>query len=169
MKQFHLALLMACTTLSLLGWQACQSGATSPQEIRETFGNGALSRTYQVVNGKKEGKMTDYYPSGELKGERWFKNDLQTGRTVLYYKSGHIMEAQHYLDGVKEGGDSIWYENGQLKFTVVFKNGKKEGRLNKWSETGEIVVDVRYEGDSLVEVRGKAVEAYKVPNMPLGR
>ncbi|MCC6459570.1 MAG: hypothetical protein IT260_03800 [Saprospiraceae bacterium] len=169
MKQFQFTLFFFFSALNLLIWQSCQSNAPDTKEIKETFGDGKLSRTYQLVKGKKEGKMTDYYPSGELKGERWFQQDLQVGRTVLYYKSGRIMEAQHYLDGVKEGGDSIWYESGQLKFTVAFKNGKKEGRLNKWSETGELIVDVRYEADSLVEVKGKAVEAYKVPDLPLGR
>lgn len=144
---------------------ACDSGSSGPQtyERIERLENGAVTRRVQIVNGKKEGKMTDYYPDGKLRGERLFQNDKQVGRTVLYHPNGQIMEAQYYVDGLKEGGDTIWYENGQAQFASWFKMGKKNGFLRKWSPQGELIFEARYAHDTLVEVKGHPVNREKLP------
>ena len=123
----------------------------------ERLENGPVARRVQIVNGKKEGKMLDYYPDGKLRGERLFQNDKQVGRTMLYHPNGQIMEAQYYMDGLKEGGDTIWYENGQVQFTSWFKNGKKNGYLCKWSPEGNIIFEACYEMDSVVEIKGERI------------
>ncbi|GAB4489187.1 MAG: hypothetical protein OHK0019_06500 [Saprospiraceae bacterium] len=129
----------------------------------ERLENGAVARRVQIVNGKKEGKMTDYYPDGKLRGERLFQNDKQVGRTVLYHPGGQVMEVQYYVDGLKEGGDTIWYENGQVQFSSWFKNGKKNGYLRKWSPEGKVVFEARYEMDSVVEIKGERIRPTASP------
>lgn len=143
---------------------ACNSPAESPtpdtpqrQEKIETYGTGAVSRRYQLVDGKIEGVMTDYFPDGRIKAERRFKNGKQTGRTVLYHPGGAIREVQYYENGLKEGGDTLFYENGQPEFLVHFQRGLKNGPLQKFSPEGALVFEARYRLDTLEEVRGKAV------------
>lgn len=136
---------------------ACKSPEQQDYERIERFETGAVSRRVQIVNGKKEGKMTDFYPDGKLMAERWFKNDTQEGRTVIYYPGGQIKEVQYYIGGRQYGGDTIWYENGQIQFTVMLENDEKNGYLRKWSPEGQLVFESRYAHDTLVEVKGHPI------------
>ncbi len=141
-----------------MGIYACQNtNADKPVERLEKFGSGVVSRRYQEIKGKKEGKMTDYFPDGRLKAERWFQDDLQTGRTVLYYPGGQIKEVQYYQNGKKEGGDSLFYENGRLEFVVEYHQEKKHGFMRKWGPDGNLVIEAKYNMDSLLEVKGEPV------------
>lgn len=143
--------------LFIIFLNACESSGSQTYERIERFETGSVARRVQIVNGKKEGKMTDYYPDGRLKGERWFEHDRQTGRTVLYHPGGQVMETQYYADGLKQGGDTVWYDNGRPQFITWFEAGKKNGYLHKWSPAGELIFEARYEMDSLVEVKGERI------------
>lgn len=136
---------------------------TQTYERIERLENGAIARRVQIVNGKKEGKMTDYYPDGKLRGERLFQNDRQVGRTALYHPDGQLMEVQYYVDGLREGGDTIWYPNGQVQFTSWFKNGKKNGYLRKWSPEGKTIFEALYEMDSVLEIKGERIRPAAPP------
>ena len=141
----------------LVSGNACETPEPQNYERIERLETGAIARRVQIVNGKKEGKMTDYYPDGQLMAERWFKNGVQDGRSVIYFSSGKIKEVQHYAQGQQHGGDTIWYENGQAQFTVFFQNNKKNGYLHKWSPEGELIFESRYVNDTLVEVKGERI------------
>jgi antitoxin component YwqK of YwqJK toxin-antitoxin module len=147
------------TMLFLFVLPACREAGNNPSAERiEHFETGAVSRRVALVDGKKEGKMIDFYPNGQLMAERWFKNDRQTGRTVLYYPGGQIKEVQYYNDtGLKQGGDTLWYEDGRLQFATIFDQGLKHGYLRKWSTDGSLVFEARYAHDTLIEVKGKQV------------
>lgn len=130
---------------------------TNSQEIKENYGTGETSRIYTRINGKIEGKMTDYYPSGALKGEKYFENDKQTGKTTVYYENGKLKEVQYYINGLKSGGDTIFYESGKIQYVSEFKEEKKNGYLRKWDEEGNIVYEAKFAMDTLIEVSGKSV------------
>lgn len=138
---------------------ACEEKPKTPQSFEriERFENGTISRRVQIVNGEKQGLMTDYYPDGKVLAERWFKNDRQDGRTVIYYPSGKTKEVQYYQHGEQHGGDTIWYENGQPQFTTYFQNGKKNGHLRKWAENGDVIFEALYSNDTVVEIQGQAI------------
>lgn len=143
-------LFFSCLIFLILG--ACQSNASKSEEKIERYDQGQIKRRSQLVNGKIEGKMTDYYPDGSIRGERHFINDRQTGRTVWYFRNGKVKEVQYFVDNKKQGGDTIWYETGEIQFTVDFQDSKKNGYFRKWSKEGEIVLEARYAMDSLIEV-----------------
>jgi len=135
---------------------ACNQ-AQEPVEKLQNYDTGNISRRHSEINGKKEGKMTEYYPEGPIKTERFFKDGKEEGRTVIYYPDGKIKETQYYADGLKQGGDTIWYEDGQIQFVLEFDKGKKNGYLRKWAPDNSLTFEAKYEMDSLVEVKGKPV------------
>ena len=96
--------------------------------------------------------MTDYYADGTIKGERMFEDDQQVGRTVWYYPNGVKKESQEFIKGVQTGSDSLWMEDGALQRVIYFENGKKHGPMRSWSATGDLILEVKYQQDSLVEV-----------------
>ncbi|MFN8337755.1 MAG: hypothetical protein U0T36_01930 [Saprospiraceae bacterium] len=151
----------------IIGLYACknekQANSTEPsekgvREIKENYGTGETSRIYQRIDGKIEGKMTDYYPSGALKGERFFKNDLQEGKTTIYFESGKVKEVQYYNNGMRNMGDTIYYEDGKLKYVSEFKDDIKNGYLRKWGEDGALIYEAKFRMDTLIEVGGKPVK-----------
>jgi antitoxin component YwqK of YwqJK toxin-antitoxin module len=127
------------------------------EEVKENYGTGETSRVFKRINGKIEGKMVDYYPSGQLMGERLFENDKQIGKTTLYYEGGEVKEVQYYENGLKNGGDTVFYEDGKPKFAVTLKDEKKNGYLRKWDEDGSLIYEAKFEMDTLIEVSGESV------------
>ena len=166
---FHYKLLTISTLFfsAMLFFMSCKNEADKnktindenleTKQVKENYGTGEISRTYNRVKGKIEGKMTDYYPSGALKGERFFENNKQIGKTSLYFESGAIKEVQYYANGLKNGGDTVFYEDGKLQFVVALKDEKKDGYLRKWGQDGALIYEAKFEMDTLVEVGGKNV------------
>lgn len=49
-------------------------------------------------NGQRDGKSIIYYPTGELKEERFFKEGKPIGKRKLYYKNGKLKHIRTYYD-----------------------------------------------------------------------
>jgi len=143
---------------ALLLANACENPASTTYERLERFENGQVSRRSNIVNGKKEGRMTDYYNDGKLMAERYFVQGEQAGRTVIYYPNGSVKEVQHYEQGKKQGGDTLWYEDGKIQFITTLKDDKKHGYLRKWSPTGALIYEAKYDMDTLIEVQGQPID-----------
>lgn len=158
-SNIHLLLVISLLGLTLYGCkQNDQKPSQNKEEIKENYGTGETSRVYTRIDGKIEGKMTDYYPSGALKGERYFANDKQEGKTTLYYESGEIKEVQYYKEGLRNGGDTLFYEGGKLKFVTEFKDNIKNGYLRKWDDNGGLIYEAKFAMDTLIEVNGTPVK-----------
>lgn len=140
--------------------------SSEPQEQLQNFASGEISRRFYLVNGKKEGKMTDYFIDGKVRSERIFENDRQVGKTVFFYPSGKTKEVQYYEDGLKHGGDTTFYEDGRLQFVLPFQQGKQHGYVRKWAPDGSLTFEARYEMDTLVEVRGQKIRPDKKAMRP---
>lgn len=135
----------------------CENSIPKTYERIEKYENGQVSRRSNIVNGLKEGIMTDYYNNGKLMAERYFEKGRQQGRTVIYYPGGQIKEVQYFEKGKKQGGDTLWYEDGEIQFVTTLKEDKKHGYLRKWAPSGELIYEAKYNMDTLVEVKGQAI------------
>lgn len=127
------------------------------EEVIGNYVTGEVSRRHTLVDGKKEGKMTDYYPDGRLKSERFFENDIQVGKSTFYYPSGNVKEVQYYDEGQKHGGDTIFYESGAPQMIVTFNHGLKDGYVRTWNEEGVLIYEAKYAMEKLVEVKGESL------------
>lgn len=137
--------------------QCDKSVSTGTYERVERYETGQVSRKFRLVNGMKEGLMTDYYNDGKLMAERQFQHDKQHGKTLVYYPNGAIKEVQYYDRGIRYGGDTLFYENGSIQFVTTFLEGKKNGYMRKWDTLGNLIYEARYKHDTVVEIMGKAV------------
>jgi len=153
MKTWHLVFCIG----SVVFITACENAAPKTYEQVGRYENGQVSRRSNMVNGQKEGKMTDYYNNGNLMAERYFDKGKQEGRTTIYYQSGKIKEVQYFVEGKKQGGDTLWYEDGKIQFVSNLKDDKMHGYLRKWSPTGELVYEAKYDLDTLIEVKGQPI------------
>jgi antitoxin component YwqK of YwqJK toxin-antitoxin module len=145
--------------LALVWWIPCCTNTSSKVEERvDKYPSGITSRTYKLINGKKEGLMTDYYPKGQLLSKRLFKNDLQHGVSNHFYESGAKKEVQYFINGKREGGDTVWFESGKIRYIFNFKNDLREGPMKTFDENGKLVLEVIYEKDQPKTVNGEPLK-----------
>ncbi|MFZ1677392.1 MAG: hypothetical protein WBP41_14820 [Saprospiraceae bacterium] len=135
----------------------CKSGDSGPVIVEGKYDNGVVSRRYTEINNKKEGQMTEYYPSGKLKAEAVFKNDIQIDKATIYYEGGATQEVQYFRDGKLSGGDTTFYESGKPQKVMNFTNGIKDGYIRSWAEDGTLTYEAKFKMDTLVEVKGQPI------------
>ena len=70
--------------ITLIFFAACSESMNTPQKRYLYFENGKIRREYAVINDKKEGMMTDFYPDGKKKSDRFFKNDFQIDKILFF-------------------------------------------------------------------------------------
>jgi uncharacterized protein len=118
------------------------------------YENGTIRREFQVIDGKHEGLMLDFYPTGKKKVERQMHNDIQVGKTIIYHEDGEKIKEIQYFDqnGNREKGDTIWYYNGNIEFISQFYNDKKNGLLTKYDTTGTLIYSAKFQNDTLLKV-----------------
>ncbi|QCE41272.1 hypothetical protein [Psychroserpens sp. NJDZ02] len=76
-----------------------------------------------VLDAKKQGEWSYYYPNGNLLRKENYDKGKQTGALTLYYINGKMMDhREHYY--YKEGKASFYYPNGQLESEIVYKDKK---------------------------------------------
>jgi antitoxin component YwqK of YwqJK toxin-antitoxin module len=154
-------------TALAFGFFACKNDPTpAPPSgpIEKTLvhpGSDKKSRQYTEVNGKIEGRMVEFYKTGERWKERFFVGGKEHGRSSIYYPSGKTKEVQYFDNGLQHNGDTTWYENGQVQFVVGFKNGQRDGALQKWDTTGTLFFEALYAQDSLVRVTKSSIQTKK--------
>ena len=61
-----------------------------------------------------------YYPGGELKHERTYKNGIQEGITKGYYQSGELQYEVPYKNGKEEGIVKENYKIGELQYERTY-------------------------------------------------
>jgi antitoxin component YwqK of YwqJK toxin-antitoxin module len=161
MKSVHFILsktkLDLCIFGGILLMTACKSGDSGPVVVEGKYDNGVVSRRHTEINHKKEGPMTEYYPSGKLKAEAVFKNDIQIDKATIYYESGARQEVQYFRDGKISGGDTTFFENGKPKMVLNFTDGIKDGYVRSWGEDGTLTYEAKFRMDTIVEVKGQPI------------
>jgi len=107
----------------------------SVMEYHEEFEDGVFLGSGFLENGKKTGKWSYFYETGELKNEIEYQDGIENGSFKLFHKNGQIaIECQH-LNGSNVGVWKEYYESGQLQEVIEYING--EGfTLDFWDEDG---------------------------------
>ena len=62
------------------------SSCTNKKEVNVFYPDGTLHVTYTKINGIKEGKCTQFYQSGTIEVEYFFKDDFEMVRLLLILK-----------------------------------------------------------------------------------
>jgi antitoxin component YwqK of YwqJK toxin-antitoxin module len=131
------------------------------KEVRDSFPEGGLSKQYYLIDGKKEGLMTEFYKSGQKRAEKYFANDYQNGITKVWYENGKLKEIQYYTNDIRVGGDTIFHENGKYSMIVQFnEKGQKNGDMIFFDTLGVKEYHAVYENDVIKIVNGKPAKKY---------
>jgi antitoxin component YwqK of YwqJK toxin-antitoxin module len=99
--------------------------ASANRVIEHRWGNGKLETHYQLVNGKIEGKMEEFYENGKPQLTTEYLHGQKNGTENEYFEEGQMKRATIFKDG-----DS-------LSETLYYQNGKKQ---SEWVEVKKVFV-----------------------------
>ena len=63
----------------------------------------------------KQGLVTEYYESGEVKYKVNYVDGKPQGEAIGYYKSGEVKHKVNYVDGKPQGEPKLYTKNGEIK------------------------------------------------------
>jgi antitoxin component YwqK of YwqJK toxin-antitoxin module len=101
------------------------------------YPSGQLKQTRIWKNGKQAGIWTEWYENGQKNWE-WSKKD---GLETKWYSNGHKSWERTYKDGKLNGLYTWWYENGQKSSEKTYKDGELNGLWTHWRESGQKEVE----------------------------
>jgi len=102
-----------------------------PDDPDSLFESGTL------VNGKKEGSWSVYWPKGPLWSTHTFRGGLLHGESVSYDRTtGLVTDKRFYREGKLDGVQRKWYPNGTLAWEAELKEGELNGTQRLWYPDG---------------------------------
>lgn len=94
--------------------------------------------------GRRQGPWKEYYPTGELKSEGAYRDNLKVGKWVYYYIDGEVEQIGNYLQGMPDGFWVWYYPNGQTWREEEFVLGQEDGPSVEYSDSGSVIAKGNY-------------------------
>tara|TARA_B100001105_G_C22222726_1_gene370398 strand:- start:55 stop:558 length:504 start_codon:yes stop_codon:yes gene_type:complete len=97
-----------------------------------------LRYEWEYKDGKRaDGVARSWYPSGQLKEERTYKNGKQDGLSTVWYENGEKGLEGTFKHGELDGLWTEWYFNGQKMRERTYKDRKLDGFWTEWYDNGQ--------------------------------
>lgn len=109
----------------------------------KTYSKGQRYNGEVNAKGKRHGKGTFYWPSGQKYVGEW-KDDEQSGQGTMSWADGNKYVGE-WKDG-KRSGQGTFYWSNKDKFIGTYKNGKAEGLGKRYSANGSVDIDTYVSG-----------------------
>ncbi|MBL0356003.1 MAG: tetratricopeptide repeat protein [Chitinophagaceae bacterium] len=102
------------------------------------------SQGYFNKEGLKEGKFTEYFPSGKISGEANYKEGQEEGANVDYYNNGQKKLENTYTDGEENGYVKGYFYNGKLSYEGWVIEGSKQQHIIYYNNISDIIQKTHY-------------------------
>ena len=99
------------------------------------FNNGELIIRQKYLNGKLNGKFTEYYPGGVLKVSGSYLDDIPNEQWIWKLEDKSNSRLINYKQGIKSGDFKIW-NSGELTLSGAFEDDLQSGEW-KWFRSGK--------------------------------
>lgn len=126
--------------------------------FQSIYRNTLLDQMIEYRNGRPEGAVKHFSPTGELVASYSIKNGKKQGEELHYFTKQEREEESALLKlSIPWEGDSIsgivktWYANGTLQSQREFARNKKTGSSLGWYRDGSLMYVEEYEEDRLVK------------------
>jgi len=74
-----------------------------------------LTRSGERRHGLRQGLWTQWYPSGQMKSQTTFRDDIAHGHAVEWYQDGRKKSEGEFLDGEVHGQWTFWEPDGTVR------------------------------------------------------
>ncbi len=97
---------------------------------------------------KKNGKVKEYYTSGQLQAEGKNKNYQKTGEWKFYTQDGYLEKIENYKVGLRHG-KVTGYKNNAVSFTGEYNEGNASGEWKYYGNDGKLTQQNIYSANAL--------------------
>ena len=119
-------------------------------ETKKYYNTGELKFVFPTkVNGKLEGKVTEYYRDGNVKYQWNYKNGIKEG-ICKKYEDGHLKFTWFYTNGQRGITTKEYYKSGQLKYKWKYQNDKLHGVSKQFYKDGKLKATLQYRHGRLI-------------------
>jgi antitoxin component YwqK of YwqJK toxin-antitoxin module len=108
--------------------------------------NGKLIAENRIDKGLPDGISDLYFPKGNKKEQRSYKQGKKDGLWTTWDSSGMKTAEARFTNGIKDGFWYIWDENGTKRYEMFYIKGEKKGKWFIWDENGKLVTEQNYGG-----------------------
>lgn len=126
--------------------------------LQSIYEGNVLDRMVEFLNGRPEGAVKVFSPSGEWIALYTTKNGKKQGEELRYFttqeKEGDLLIPKLSIPWEEDSISGIvktWYSNGKLQSQKEFARNKKTGASLAWYRDGSLMLLEEYEEDSLLK------------------
>ena len=108
-------------------------------------GSDKVHQVIEYKNGKKNGRLIEYYPNGNYHVRQFFVNDTLTDSSFVYYENGRIANFQFGKNHKREGCWKNFNKSGKVVLEINYKNNLLNGPMISYSySTGKVLERLNY-------------------------
>ncbi len=115
-----------------------------PILTHKTYDHGRVLREVSFVNGMIQGMVREFYPSGNVKSEGIFIDNLPNGIHKSYFDNGKVFSEYNYVNGSKEGIQKFFDSDGNLVMQANYKNNLMDGLYQEFFPNGKVETEGKY-------------------------
>lgn len=121
-------------------WQLRLDSTNISGFITEKYANGQTAKHFGVVDGKREGVLTAYYPDGERQYLESYRNNKLDGMVKRWSRAAgyQLLAELSYKAGKLDGVQKKWFPTGELHKLMHMKAGKEEGLQQAFRKNGAL-------------------------------
>ncbi len=108
------------------------------------YDSGELNNVEQHLNGKKQGKQTEYFKNGNVSKTGMHIQGQANGVWMYYYDDGHLACEKTFVNGVESGVYTSYHKNGKRHKTGMKQQFKKTGTWITYDNKGTIIKTETY-------------------------
>lgn len=87
---------------------------------------------------EKHGPSNSWYPTGQLKMQATYENDVPVGHFTWWYSNGQKALEGAYQVGKPNGKWTWWHQNGQKSAQGLYASGHPTGPWSWWRDDGKV-------------------------------
>ena len=80
---------------------------------------------WEYKDGKRaDGVSKGWYPKGNIKQIKHYKNGVKHGKLIRYYNDGQVLDDFNYKNGLRHGTLKTYFTNGEIMKHSIWDNGE---------------------------------------------
>jgi len=95
-------------------------------------------------NGRRQGNFKEFFPSGTVKAEGSYTNNLRNGKWIFYTQDQKISQAGIFKDGKFHGPWKWFYADGSTRRYEEYASGTEHGKVKEYDSTGTLILNGVY-------------------------
>ena len=92
----------------------------------------------EKLNGKRNGKLIEFYENGKIKFKTYYKDGIQNGETESFYENEMLYESYNLIDGKLNGKYILYDIKGRIHTEGEYKDDKKIGEFKYYDTRGKL-------------------------------